>query len=425
MHSLAQHLQSQGRGNDSVLVHMTPREVGGLQSLAKAAGGSLTINPQTGLPEAGFLDSILPMIAGGLLMATGVGAPIGAAILGSGASAAAAGALGSSLLVGGGTAAVTGDLGKGLMAGLGAYGGAGLAGTLGGIGSGALLQAAPASMGGDVAAGLTAAEAATPIGVQAATASSTPTLANIGAGIGKLGTGEGLAALGKNLSTTQMVGLGGSLLGAMEPSGTKAAAPEEEDKYPYKGPYTPAFRQVQFPTNRDPNDSSEFRYFTPTNPVPNVVPYQQANATVQPQMGSPIGRGQVFGRFDPTINMYAEGGNVDLEDGAFIMPAREVAEMGNGSSSAGQEVLARMGGRPIQGPGDGVSDSIRANIGGTQEARVARDEVKFSPNAVKRVGSGSAKKGAQRLYALMHQAQQARKKAKRGEDTGLAALVEK
>ena len=432
MHSLAQHLQSQGRGNDTVLVHMTPREVGGLQSLAKAAGGSLTINPQTGLPEAGFLDSILPVIAG-----------IGLNFLlpGSGFLVPA--------LVGGGTALATGDIGKGLMAGLGAYGGVGLGNTLSGMGAAAGAGGAAAGAGTSAGAGgsggilgsignlFGSAAPAVPAGTGAALgmegaaigeamgSAVNPTLANFGAGIGQLGTKGGLAALGQGLSTTQMVGLGGSLLGAMEPSGTKAAAPEEEDKYPYKGPYTPAFRQVQFPTNRDPNDSSEFRYFTPTNPVPNVVPYQQANATVQPQMGSPIGRGQVFGRFDPTINMYAEGGNVDLEDGAFIMPAREVAEMGNGSSSAGQEVLARMGGRPIQGPGDGVSDSIRANIGGTQEARVARDEVKFSPNAVKRVGSGSAKKGAQRLYALMHQAQQARKKAKRGEDTGLAALVGK
>ena len=64
MKALAQHLQSQGRGDDSILVHMTPREVGGLQALAKAHGGSLTVNPTTGLPEAGFLDSILPLIAG-------------------------------------------------------------------------------------------------------------------------------------------------------------------------------------------------------------------------------------------------------------------------------------------------------------------------------------------------------------------------
>ena len=57
----AQGLASLGRGNDSMLVHMTPREVQGLQGLAMAHGGSLTINPQTGLPEAGFLDIVLPV----------------------------------------------------------------------------------------------------------------------------------------------------------------------------------------------------------------------------------------------------------------------------------------------------------------------------------------------------------------------------
>ena len=427
MHSLAQHLQSQGRGNDSVLVHMTPREVGGLQSLAKAAGGSLTINPQTGLPEAGFLDSILPMIAGGLLMATGIGAPIGAAILGSGASAAAAGALGSGLLVGGGTAAVTGDLGKGLMAGLGAYGGAGLGSALGLGGAGAAGSSGSGGLFGNLFGGGAQAGAGSAGALAGETANQTAmrlaqTQGMNAANAFTSGAAPAAGGLG-SISTMGKVALGGSLLGAMEPSNTPAA-PAEEDKYPYKGPYTPAPRQVQFPTNRDPNDSSEFRYFTPTNPVPNVVPYQQRDVG-QVGQRSPIGRGQVFGRFDPTINLYAKGGDVDLEDGSFVVDARTVSEMGNGSSSAGQEVLSRMGGRPIQGPGDGVSDSIRANIGGTQEARVARDEVKFSPDAVKRVGGGSAKKGAQRLYALMHQAQQARKKAKRGEDTGLAALVGK
>jgi hypothetical protein len=116
-------------------------------------------------------------------------------------------------------------------------------------------------------------------------------------------------------------------------------------------------------------------------------------------------------------------GGVNLEDGSFVVDARTVAELGNGSSGAGQEVLARLGGRPIHGPGDGVSDSIRANIGGTQEARVARDEVKFSPEAVKRLGKGNPKKGAARLYDMMKKAEKARKSASRGKDTGLRALA--
>jgi len=123
------------------------------------------------------------------------------------------------------------------------------------------------------------------------------------------------------------------------------------------------------------------------------------------------------------INQGYAAGGVSLKDGSFIVDARTVSELGNGSSRAGQDILARHGGQPIRGRGDGVSDSIRANIGGVQEARVARDEVKFDPEAVRRMGGGSPKHGAQKLYALMDRAKQARKHADRGEDTKLRGLM--
>ena len=119
---------------------------------------------------------------------------------------------------------------------------------------------------------------------------------------------------------------------------------------------------------------------------------------------------------------YAKGG-VDLENGAFIVDARTVSELGNGSSSAGQELLAKHGGKSIHGKGDGVSDSIRASIGGRQDARVARDEVKFSPQAVAKLGGGDRKRGTKKLYAMMDRAAKARKAADRGEDTGLRGLM--
>lgn len=125
LHDLANQVQSAGRNDDKVLVHMTPGEVSGLQSLAMAHGGSLTTNPETGLPEAGFLSSLLPMAIGfGLAPFTG------------GMSAA--------LITGAGYTAATGSLKKGIMAGLGAYGGAGLAGGLSSLGTAA---AAPATAG--------------------------------------------------------------------------------------------------------------------------------------------------------------------------------------------------------------------------------------------------------------------------------------
>ena len=67
-YSSTQGLASLGRNGDSMLVHMSPSEVAGLQGLAMAQGGSLTINPDTGLPEAfslkGMFKSFLPTLAG-------------------------------------------------------------------------------------------------------------------------------------------------------------------------------------------------------------------------------------------------------------------------------------------------------------------------------------------------------------------------
>jgi len=63
---LAKGLASLGRNGDSMLMHVTPREVAGLSQLAKSMGGEITVNPHTGLPEAGFFDfltNMLPTIA--------------------------------------------------------------------------------------------------------------------------------------------------------------------------------------------------------------------------------------------------------------------------------------------------------------------------------------------------------------------------
>jgi len=142
LHVLANHMATKGRGSDSMLVHMTPEEVASLQALAMKNGGSLTINPDTGLPEAGFLKKLLPALAGFALNAflPGVGTAIGGA-LGLG------GAAGSAIAVGGITSLATGSLSKGLMAGLGAYGGAGLAEGLVGAGTASGLNNTLASAG--------------------------------------------------------------------------------------------------------------------------------------------------------------------------------------------------------------------------------------------------------------------------------------
>lgn len=141
MNQTAQNLASQGRYGDTTLVHMSPQEVRGLQALARNNGTSLTVNPNTGLPEAFSLRSLLPMVAGMALGPAGMGLS----------------ALQAGMITGGLGALASGSLKQGLMMGLGAAGGAGLAGSMSNLAapaaSAATLPAnavvgAPAAMGG-------------------------------------------------------------------------------------------------------------------------------------------------------------------------------------------------------------------------------------------------------------------------------------
>lgn len=476
---MAQQLQSAGRGQDTMLVHMTPGEVRGLQQLAMASGGSLTINPETGLPEAGWLGKLLPTIIGGALAATGVGAPLAAGIVAAGQTA------------------LTGSLKKGLMAGLGAYGGAGLAGAaglgnlvsqnaFGALGSKAGIFGANMGLGTAVTPTLGGAATTTATGTtiqplsqvsqnaaqeavaqQAASTAGTsmqgfPELMQQAAskGAGQVVnmtapefTGNFLSRFGQatraGLPTT---GIGGTLarmapmqagLGvlsnvsnAMTPSPPKAGKTQSQVDNSYQGPYTAQARTATFaPDTADLLASSaERNYFDVDQPEVYNVMGQVVQPGSETVAGTPIyqavlnpnlgkrSRGQPMYSFIPSPYMggaYAKGGEVELGDGAFVVDARTVSEIGNGSSGAGQEALARMGGRAIKGPGDGVSDSIPARIGRDQPARVARDEVVFSPDAVRRIGGGDAQRGADKLYRLMDRAHKARKKSSRGRDSKL------
>jgi hypothetical protein len=135
LHKFAEQVAANGRGDDSLLVHMTPDEVRNLQKFAEANGTTLTINPDTGLPEAGLLSDLFKAVA-----PIALGAFLGPGAFGIAGMGLSAGTAG--LITGGLTTLATGSLSRGLMAGLGAYGGAGLAEGLAGTGAGVLGQQA-------------------------------------------------------------------------------------------------------------------------------------------------------------------------------------------------------------------------------------------------------------------------------------------
>ena len=85
---------------------------------------------------------------------------------------------------------------------------------------------------------------------------------------------------------------------------------------------------------------------------------------------------------------------------------------GGGMMSGGISSLGSYsdGGRMLRGPGDGVSDSIPAVIGGHQKAALADGEFVIPARIVSEIGNGSSDAGARRLYKMMDRIQNARKK---------------
>jgi hypothetical protein len=69
------------------------------------------------------------------------------------------------------------------------------------------------------------------------------------------------------------------------------------------------------------------------------------------------------------------------------------------------------GGQLLKGPGDGVSDSIPAQIGERQPARLADGEFVVPARIVSELGNGSTDAGAKQLYAMMDRVQKNRKKS--------------
>jgi hypothetical protein len=429
--SLANQIQSKGRGQDTMLVHMTPGEVKGLQALAMSQGGSLTINPQTGLPEAGFLSRMLPMIAGMAL------APLTA-----GTSLAFLGAtpLASALTVGSLTGLATGSLKKGLMAGLGAYGGAGIgqgmsaaAGTAENLAAAAPTTPDPGSFGQIGQSNLATLPTSAPTPPFAA-----PTM------------GSPFQTPGVNLGAADLTNLPSSALNTPAPTGldaftggTKAmlqtGAPGEAARSAFMkatptGSLTAAGTTLASALTPEPAPLPTSKSFIRgydldiTNPsgTPMYTPQdtrerEQVRYAYRPREIYEAAQGGLTALNGRTYDdeygrdEYAPGGSVKKRS-LKGNPYYKFADSRRDSSmEAAVEQNFAKGGlgavlppRFLSGGGDGMSDSIKANIDGKQEARLADGEFVVPADVVSHLGNGSSKAGAKKLYAMMDKIRKAR-----------------
>jgi hypothetical protein len=425
--------QNYGRMGDSMLVHMNPREVAGLQSLARSQGTSLTVNPQTGYPEAFNLQALLPTLIGlGLTAATGGAA---AAPLISGLSNAATIGLGTGAL----TAAATGSLKKGLMAGLGAYGGAGLGeGLVGATGAEATMTpTSPVINPTPPVPGVSSTySGATPgvVSPQFSTntggfAGSTIDLSNFAnpatvatPSTAAAGTAPGFGSYG-NISPSSVASpqispssfTPDTALSGVSPTPDKFIGNlSGKDAFKYGTaalhpsllqsmsllkstamlrPYDYSFNPITGAYDPRPGDSSEVLYGTPTFTPREVVPARSGGM----------------------MSSYAAGGLAAFKEGGRPKSRRLMDEKGlggipyydfmgeRGSNLDSVEKNFAQGGTPrfLSGGGDGMSDDIPAVIGNKQPARLADGEFVIPADVVSHIGNGSSKAGAKKLYEMM------------------------
>ena len=447
----ARQAQSKGRGQDTMLVHMTPGEVKGLQALAMSQGGSLTINPQTGLPEAGFLSAILPMVAGFAL------GPAGFGLMSS---------LGAGATVGALTGIATGSLKKGLMAGLGAYGGAGLGqglvnaatplegavlptGAEAGLTSAAdmaasnlppeLLNSPITTSTSGIDPGLLEGRGLTPnspyfkmaqsnidpgllenmTAQQVATApvinptpsipiSPTTGFARAGEGFtnmfdtGQVGT-DARSAFMKGAPTGSLMAAGTSLASGLTPE----PAPLPTSKSFLRGYDLDITNPSGMPqyTPQDTREREQVRYVYRPRPILEAA-----------QGGLAALNGQTYddeyGRDEYKAGGQTKVKHRSLRGNPYYKFAQDRKDSSMEAAIAQNFAKGGLGAalppRFLQGAGDGMSDSIKARIGGMQEARLADGEFVIPADVVSHLGNGSSKAGAKKLYSMMDKIRKAR-----------------
>ena len=421
----AQGLASLGRYGDSMLMHVSPAEVSGLQAIGQMTGHKLHTNPHTGLPEAfdfgDFFTSFLPTIAG-IAAAPATGGFSLAPILAGAAT-------------GAGLAAVKGDnlLMGGLTGGLGGYGGGNLAGSFGKMstaGSNAITNkvATDAAYSGSLGGMQSAVGGATPAGATSFGAGLTPgasgAIANpmaVNAAAPSFGS-EMLSQAGTNLGNTVSAGkdflsspstaykaftdvggtamdlampVGGSVLAGLEPSDIygKPFKPEEDKYDPY--------------ATLNLNNDTGLRLVAKGGYINGYALGGAVNTN--PSVGG--GLSDLYNRPEGQAleNISQDGYGIgrlnSLANAEAMNNARTL-----GYAMGGLTAL-KSGGQPggyLNGDGDGMSDSIPATIEGKQPARLADGEFVIPADVVSHLGNGSSKAGSKRLYAMLDKVRHAR-----------------
>jgi hypothetical protein len=390
--STAQDLASRGRGGDTMLVHMAPHEVTGLNALARMQGTELTINPETGMPEALKLGKLFKTLAPFIPFIPGVGqflAPAFGALGMGGFSPLLQKAI-TSGVVGGFTGPKGGfDLQRGLMQGITAYGLGSLQQNLGG----------PSTPGGPPAP--TGPAVSPELGaVDASVTSQNPLLAP--------GVGDNAS-----LSALERAELGirppidytpGDITAASKAAeATRAGFPlSDVERGGVSDLGAPFEYQPVSPKNAATTASgmkTPTALLTTGLGLSSTADYDKLTSAGIAVKREKEEEDELYRRlFERSL------GAVPVRSGGLM----KLAGGGMSYMEAGGTTGPTGAPRDVVGTGDGMSDSVPADIEGVQEARLADGEFVIPADVVADIGNGSSDAGSKKLYDMMDRVRMAR-----------------
>lgn len=415
-HQLAKGLASLGRHGDSMLMHVSPSEVAGLQQLGKMTGHKLHTNPHTGMPEAfdfgNFLTNLLPMAAG-ILLAPGTG---GASLVASslGETAAAAAPVVAGMATGAAVAGAKGEdpLMGGVMGGLGGYGGGNIGGSLGKMGAAGGYDAGSAAAKSLVgpqfnattglsSAGIPGPSMMTTIANQTAPTTFAEGMGNIGSGLKQLASDP----MGKGYDAFKAAGGSGTQLA------TSIGIPALQAAQP---------KPIDTTDEEDRKKAEENKYVDKLTGRLNLSQARPDFGTMLMATGGTVNTNQSTVSTGGLQDLYGSNDNTTgsslSQDGYGIGRLNNLTALGSRAKAAdafyaeGGPIAFAKGGHQgyLDGAGDGMSDSIPATIEGQQPARLADGEFVIPADVVSHIGNGSSKAGSKQLYSMLDRIRKAR-----------------
>jgi len=466
----AQGLASLGRGGDSMMVHMQPQEVAGLQQMAQANGTSLTRNPMTGMPEAfrlgGVFKAALPIAAGYFLGPAAGGLMSGTSAAAYGATGAIGGSIAAGAATGAAVAAATGDdpITGAVSGGLGGMSGGNLNTAFGGAG-------VPEALGGST--------------VNPALVSTTPTAA----------AGSFNPALDSTLSAEVGGGVPMTQGSVLDPNINRGASLYDKMDFNLGDPgiaaETKVIGQFSRPEGGLQNMYAPAKAATRGGPLAmaktigspiaslGLGGLEQSDFEVDVDFDDPRDKYDPYSKLnlnkdtgistalaaDTGLRLFAEGGNVagdqkqalnlnsgsnvagnnaglrglNLNTGMMGVSAADLAAAAIAAKPKTPPMKLAMGqglrpedaimqgpaqnydrlidgsyrkryaqGGYLKGPGDGMSDDIPATINGDEPAALADGEFVVPADVVSHLGNGSSEAGSKQLYAMMDRIRKAR-----------------